>query len=439
MHLKKLSRTILKGWGMNSNGSSEKLGNLTTKIGSGATPKGGKESYKKSGIALIRSQNVYNEGFSYQGLAYIDDEQAGRLNNVIVEPKDVLLNITGDSVTRVCQVPDDVLPARVNQHVTIIRPKKGKLDARFLRYFLSGPQMRGYMLQLASAGATRNALTKGMIEDFKIPDLPLKEQKRIGEILGSLDDKIDLNHHMNQTLEEMARAIFKSWFVDFDPVRAKVEGRETGLPAEVADLFPDSFEDSPLGEIPRGWKLGKLDEISENVRKIVNPKDVSTTLPYIGLEHMPQRSISLWEWGVANNVNSSKYKFSKMDILFGKLRPYFHKVGIAPIDGVCSTDILVLKPKINFLYAYLLGIVSSREFVKFTDAGSTGTKMPRTNWNNMGNYDIVIPSKPILENFDVLIRPFSESILRNVGEIKTLTEMRTQLLSRLLNVVSVIP
>jgi type I restriction enzyme S subunit len=154
-----------------------KLIELTEKIGSGATPSGGSNSYKEEGISLIRSQNVLDLDFSYNGLAFIDDEQADKLSNVIVQVNDVLLNITGDSVARVCKVPKDVIPARVNQHVAIVRPKKSKLDNDFLLYYLQA--IKRHLLVIAEIGATRNALTKGMIEnlDFTIPEPP--EQQAI--------------------------------------------------------------------------------------------------------------------------------------------------------------------------------------------------------------------------------------------------------------------
>ena len=241
------------------------LGNVCSKIGSGATPRGGIKVYQNEGeISLIRSQNVYNTGFVREGLPYISLKHAEQLSNVEVMSNDVLLNITGDSVARCCQVVDDVLPARVNQHVAIIRPDSETLDPRFLRYYLVSPGMQSQMLSWAGSGGTRNALTKGMIESFKI-SVPedIKEQHAIAHILGSLDDKIELNRKMNETLEAMARAVFKSWFVDFDPVRAKAEGRDTGLPKEIADLFPDSFQDSELGEIPKGWEIKSLDRIAD--------------------------------------------------------------------------------------------------------------------------------------------------------------------------------
>ena len=172
-----------------------KLADICTKIGSGATPRGGKEAYCDKGISLVRSQNVLDFKFSHDGLAFINDEQAEKLNNVEVFDGDVLLNITGDSVARACMMDSAFLPARVNQHVAIVRGKKARVLNRYLLYFLQWK--KGYLLQLASAGATRNALTKGMVEQLEI-DLPsLNEQKKIVALLGGLDDKIELNNKIN--------------------------------------------------------------------------------------------------------------------------------------------------------------------------------------------------------------------------------------------------
>ena len=266
------------------------LAEVCTKVGSGATPRGGKEVYLQEGpYALIRSQNVYNDRFEHEGLAYIDEQQASALRNVEVLKDDVLLNITGDSVARACQVPPDVLPARVNQHVAIVRPDPAKLEPRYLHYSLVSPEMQVRLLSWAGQGATRNALTKGMIESLEIPLPPLPEQRAIAHVLGTLDDKIDLNRRMNETLEEMARALFRSWFVDFDPVRAKMEGRDTGLPPEVAALFPDRLVPSELGEIPEGWEVKPLDNIATFLNGLAlqkYPANGGSTLPVIKIAQL---------------------------------------------------------------------------------------------------------------------------------------------------------
>ena len=188
------------------------LGEITSKIGSGATPRGGGESYKESGTSLIRSQNILDFKFSTNGLAFIDDAQAYELRSVSVEPDDVLLNITGDSVARCCVVPDNILPARVNQHVAIVRANKDKAESHFIYYMLQS--IKEELLMQSEIGATRNALTKGMIEGIKLSLPPLPEQKAIASVLSSLDDKIDLLHRQNTTLERMAETLFRQWFVE---------------------------------------------------------------------------------------------------------------------------------------------------------------------------------------------------------------------------------
>ena len=175
-----------------------KLGDICDKIGSGATPKGGKDAYCSEGISLIRSQNVLDFEFSDDGLAYINDEQARKLNNVEVKSGDVLLNITGDSVARVCVVEDSFLPARVNQHVAIVRGNAKKVICSYLLYFLQ--MEKPHLLQLASAGATRNALTKGMIEQLELAIPPLDVQRRMVAILDALQQKIHTNNKINDNL-----------------------------------------------------------------------------------------------------------------------------------------------------------------------------------------------------------------------------------------------
>ena len=265
------------------------------------------------------------------------------------------------------------------------------------------------------------------------PGNPL-EREAIGYLLGALDDKIELNRKMNQTLEEMARAIFKSWFVDFDPVRAKAAGQKpSGLKPEIAALFPDSFEPSELGEIPKGWRVGTLGDVAVQSRRGAKPEKIDPNTPYIALEHMPRRSIALSEWGTADGLESNKFEFKKDEILFGKLRPYFHKVGVAPVDGVCSTDIVVMTPRRQGWFGFVLGHVASAEFVEYTNAGSTGTKMPRTSWTDMTRYQVVLPPEPMAAKFSKMTQPSVDRIVASIHESRTLAALRDTLLPKLIS------
>jgi type I restriction enzyme S subunit len=299
-------------------------------------------------------------------------------------------------------------------------------------------QIRSELKSLATGAAQQN-LSGTVIKSLRLPFPKIQEQRAIAHILGTLDDKIELNRRMSETLEAMARALFKAWFVDFEPVRAKMEGRWRrgeslpGLPAHLYDLFPARLVDSELGEIPEGWEVGTLGRVVENPRRTVQPDEIEPSVPYIALEHMPRRCIALSEWGVAGAVQSNKFWFKRGDILFGKLRPYFHKVGVAPVNGVCSTDIIVLTPKGKRWFGFVLGHVSSTEFVEYTNAGATGTKMPRTSWVDMARYDLVLPPEPIAEAFTDLIQPVIERIIAGIHESRTLAALRDALLPKLIS------
>ncbi len=198
-----------------------KLDELCAKIGSGATPRGGNKSYKRSGVALVRSMNVHMGTFKPDDLAFIGDGQAAKLNNVVLEADDVLLNITGASVARSCTLDNSILPARVNQHVCILRPEPTKLNYQYLMRFLTSAQTQQKLLRIAGAGATREAITKTELQKFQIPLPPLAEQKRIAGILDAADA---LRAKRRESLAQLD-TLLQSTFLDMfgDPVTNPME------------------------------------------------------------------------------------------------------------------------------------------------------------------------------------------------------------------------
>jgi type I restriction enzyme S subunit len=196
----------MRGW------SKKRLIDITEKIGSGATPKGGKDAYKESGISLFRSLNVYDGVFKKKNLAFIDEEQARKLSNVIVREGDVLLNITGASIARCCVAPSELLPARVNQHVAIIRPKPDRIDSYFLGHLLASKQYKDALLHTGEkAGSTRQALTKSQLESFEVTIPPLPEQKQIVAILDEAFEGIDRAIANTEKNLAKARELFESY------------------------------------------------------------------------------------------------------------------------------------------------------------------------------------------------------------------------------------
>ncbi len=322
----------------------------------------------------------------------------------------------------------------------VIRGKKHIADTGFIFWFLTQNHIVEHLHTIGEHSTSAYpSIRPSDIKQLKLRLPTLDEQRAIAHILGTLDDKIELNRRMNETLEAMARALFKSWFVDFEPVRAKMEGHWRpgeslpGLPAHLYDLFPDRLVESELGEAPEGWEVGTLGNIANAPRRGVHPEDMPIETPYIGLEHMPRRSIALVEWDNARKIKSSKSIFEKGDILFGKLRPYFHKVGIAPVQGICSTDIVVVVPKSAEWLAFTLACVSSIEFVNYTNQTATGTKMPRTSWKTMSRYPVCLPPTPVTQAFQNVAKAILEHIVTNIHEVRKLVAIRDVLLPKLIS------
>lgn len=189
------------------------LKNITLKIGSGATPKGGRESYKSEGISLIRSMNVYNGYFKYDNLAYLDEEQAKQLDIVTLQNKDVLINITGASVARSCMVPSDVLPARVNQHVSIIRCKFSVVNSYYLNHVFINSSYQRMLLSIGTAGgATREAITKQQLEQLNIPIPPLTLQNQFVDIVEQVEQQKAVLHQSLEKLETNYKALMQGCF-----------------------------------------------------------------------------------------------------------------------------------------------------------------------------------------------------------------------------------
>ncbi len=246
---------------------------------------------------------------------------------------------------------------------------------------------------------------------------PFPTQRKIAAILSAYDDLIENNTRRIKILEEMAQNLYREWFVKF-----RFPGHEH-----------TRFVDSPLGRIPEGWEVKSLGELCIQIRDGVKPEQIDPNTPYFGLEHLPRKSITITEWGIVSEVNSTKLRFKKGDILFGKIRPYFHKVGVAPINGVCSSDTIVIRPLSDEGFSIVLGCVSSDAFIEHAYATSQGTKMPRANWNVLTHYKIIIPSQHILELYNNFITDIV-CLLRNfIFRNQSLRTTRDLLLPKLIS------
>lgn len=425
---------------MGSKWESVRLGDYCIKIGSGATPKGGNSVYTDTGNTyFIRSQNVYNDGFNTNGLVFITDEAAFKLKNVDVQESDVLLNITGDSVARVCIVPRAFLPARVNQHVAIIRPKNDAFDPRFLRYFLSSPHQQALLLTLASAGATRNALTKGMIEDLQVPKPPVHTQISIANVLESFDKKIESSNTINQTLEQMSQTLFKSWFVDFDPVidnaldagnpipealQSRAELRQKirnsvdfkPLPADIRALFPAEFEEKELGCIPKSWMTNRL----ENILELAYGKALKKTERTNG-------DYPVYGSGGVDGTHND-YLVKGPGIIVGRKGTvgslHWENKNFYPIDTV-----FFVKPKEYYSLVYCYQLLKTLGLENM----NTDAAVPGLNRNNAYRLEVVTPTQSIITKFTNIIQTIQHKMDSNHNETENLTALRDTLLPKLIS------
>ncbi|MBS0461955.1 MAG: restriction endonuclease subunit S [Proteobacteria bacterium] len=427
----------------------EPLGTHCVKIGSGATPRGGKATYVNAGsFSLIRSQNVYNDGFHTSGLAFISDDQARALSNVSVEQSDILLNITGDSVARVCLAPPDILPARVNQHVAIIRPKKNSFDARYLRYFLVSATQQERLLSLAAIGATRNAITKGMIESLEVPVPPLVFQRRCADILSALDDRIDNLRATNATLEAIAQALFKSWFVDFDPVRAKAEGREPeGMDAATAALFPSEFEKSVVGLIPKGWPIRAVGDVATIVRgrsyKSSELADSDTALvtlksfnrgggfrrdgfkSYTG-PFKAEQEVFEGDCIVAHTDVTQQAELIGRSALVTRSPPHSRLVA--------SLDVGIVRSKSHdFTSIFLSGVLSGDRYVSHIKGYTSGTTVLHLSKDGLPSFKFACPPPCLARIYSELALAMFRRQATNVATQEYLAEVRDTLLPRLIS------
>ena len=372
-----------------------KLKDICLKIGSGATPKGGKEAYCDEGISLIRSQNVLDFTFSYDGLAHINDQQAEKLSNVEVKPQDILLNITGDSVARVCTVDPRALPARVNQHVAIIRPDENRVLSSYILYFLQ--MIKPYLLQIAAGGATRNALTKSMIENLELEVPDILSQKKIVSVLDDIQGKIRDNNEINKNLSDLLQAIYQKQF----------------------------------GEVSLGANQGILSDICSYSKDKVAVSELNVNT-YFSTENMlPEKAGSTKATSLPTTLQTTACR--KGDTLISNIRPYFKKIVYCEDMCGCSTDVLCFTPVQSQYAAYLFSTLYTDKFFAFMVAGSKGTKMPRGDKQQIMTYPVILPAENELEEFNAIAFPVLEQLNSNKAENKRLSALRDALLPKLMS------
>lgn len=306
----------------------------------------------------------------------------------------------------------------------VVRAKENKGDPQFIYYLMRHPKVRDATIKSMTGTSGRQRAQKEAILEYSMSLPNIFDQKKIGYFLSLFDSKIEANNDTIHNLEQLSQALFKQWFIDFE------------FPNEEGKPYKSSggeMVESELEKIPLTWKIGKIDDIAIQKKAKINLDTSLEEFNYIGLEHMPQGNIGLNNWESSNKVSGNKSLFENGDILFGKLRPYFKKVGIAPVPGICSTDILVINSKIDYYKSYLFLQLIQDSFIKYTSNTATGTRMPRTSWKLISNYEIILPNKEVIIKFDEIISPILEKVNHLIHENNNLQQLRDTLLPKLLS------
>ena len=287
-------------------------------------------------------------------------------------------------------------------------------------------------------GSVQDNINLQTLDELRFLIPPLPEQRAIAHILGTLDDKIELNRRMNETLEEMARALFKSWFVDFDPVRAKMAGRDPGLPKHLADLFPARLVNSELGPIPQGWEVGALEEIVEQLRDPENPQSSPDTLfSHHSIPAFDQGKLPIREYGT--DIRSIKSRLQPGVVLVSKLNPEIERVWLVDIKpgerAICSTEFLVLGPRPPFQRSYVYCLARSPAFREQVGALVTGTSKShqRAQASAVFSLEAIIPSAPVIHAFEQQASAFLNKSLGCRIETTIFAALRDTLLPKLVS------
>jgi type I restriction enzyme S subunit len=393
--------------------------------------------FTDSGVAFIRAADMDAGRVLFETASRINDVARRRITKGIGAPGDILLSHKG-TVGKLALVRDDAPPFVCSPQTTFWRTlDEEKIDRGYLYTFL---RSRGFRDQLAMrAGETDMApyvsLTSQRSLSVALP--PIDAQRAIAHILGTLDDKIELNRRMNGTLEAMARALFKSWFVDFDPVRAKAEWRDPGLPRPIADLFPDSFQDSKLGEIPAGWHPHSLPEVVE-----VNPTRQlrkGEPAPYLDMANMPTQGHTPDE--VIERLFGSGMRFVNGDTLVARITPCLENGKTALVDflgesqvGWGSTEYIVLRPKPPLPNEFGYCLARSTGFRDFAIQSMTGTSgRQRVPAESLSHFFLAVPSPQIAELFGGIARPLLFRAGKVASQSRTLAALRDTLLPKLIS------
>ncbi len=381
----------------------------------GKTPKTSSSNFWDGDIPFYTPSDMDGRRRLDRVKRYITAEGLKTVKNSAIPPNSVMVSCIGSDMGKVSL---NVEHGVTNQQINTVVPDPEIVDYHYLYY--SFLPRKAELQMLASGGSAQPILNKGQFSQIELSIPPLKHQKAIAHILGTLDDKIELNRKMNETLEEIAKAIFKSWFVDFDPVRAKAEGRPTGLPAEISDLFPDTFEDTELGQIPSGWAhrgLGVL-VTPQRGKTITKSKCVEGGVPVVagGLAPAYYHNVA--------NVSAPVVTVSASGANAGFARIYHEDIWASD----CS---YISKRQSRFVYIWYIFLKMNQSRIYHMQQGAA---QPHIYPSDLMRMEVICPEDEILwRHLDTIVSPMFERISICDKQNKVLIDLRDTLLPKLIS------
>jgi type I restriction enzyme S subunit len=394
----------------------------------------GTADYVPAGVPVIRGQNLSNGKFVGGEFVFVSEEKADKLKANLARPGDLVFTQRGNAVLhggQVAIVPDQPFERYlVSQSQMKLTPDQTKVESRFLYFIFTSADYRHYLRSNAVVTGVPH-INLGLLRQYSLSLPPLAEQKAIASVLGALDDRIELNRRMNATLEAMGRALFQSWFVDFDPVRAKLSGRPpAALDPSTAALFPASFQDSPLGRIPYGWRVGSIYEIANVIYGAPFASSLFNSAkhgkPLIRIRDLPNESAAVF----TTEVHPKGYLLHPGDIavgMDGEFRAYLW----AGVESWLNQRVCVFAPKPGYSAAFVRNSISAP--LAEVEATETATTVIHIGKNDIDRFTVIIPDTHVAEAFRQLCQPWYDQIVANKQQSRTLATLRDTLLPQLLS------
>jgi type I restriction enzyme, S subunit len=379
------------------------------------------DEYVDSGIHVVKVTNMEDSTIVAKDDNYLPLSKYERYKQHELRTDDIVVATVGSHPTqpgsvvgRTVRIPKEYSGSFLNQNAVCMRAKRSDLvNQRYLFYLSKTVLFKHHIESRARGSANQVRMALGELKKFSADYPSICCQRKIAAILSTYDELIENNRRRIALLEKMAEEIYREWFVRL--------------------RFPGHEKMKVIKGVPSGWEVRTLASFASEIKKGVKKKDLADDEKYLGLEHIPRHSIAIKEWATADTVDSNKLLFQERDILFGKIRPYLHKVALAHFSGACSSDTIVIRPKEKIYEGYLLFTVFSDTFVELATVASKGTKMPRADWGFLKKLELAVPDTKLLENYQAQFDALFSQIVNLLRANEVLAASRDRLLPRLIS------